>query len=109
MYLLCLLVDSHLMLMFVLIVAHNHEVPAVSFLEWHPYSITSSPSVHGSSQTVVFHVKAAGSWTKEVINEAKLGNALKVRVDGFYGVNNGICEQLSSNKDGVILVGGGIG
>lgn len=85
------------------------NVPAVSFLEWHPYSITSSPSVNGSSQTVFFHIKDAGSWTKEVINEAKLGNALKVRVDGFYGVNNGICEQLSSNKDGVILVGGGIG
>jgi len=45
-----------------------------------------------------------------VIKEAlKQGdNTLKVRLDGFYGVNNGICDQLRS-KDGVILVGGGIG
>lgn len=84
------------------------NVPSVSHLQWHPFSLTSAPSAHGSK--VVFHLKAVGSWTEQVIEEAgKLDNGmLQVRLDGFYGVNNGVCDQLQK-KDGVILVGGGIG
>ena len=58
----------------------------------------------------MFHLKGVpGGWTEKVINEAlkQRGNTLNVRLDGFYGVNS-ICDQLQS-KDGVILVGGGIG
>ena len=87
------------------------NVPAVSFLQWHPFSVTSAPSAH--DRRVFFHLKSCGtgSWTQAVIEEAlKQGGAiLKVRLDGFYGVNNGICEKLQDAKDGVILVGGGIG
>mmetsp|Transcript_26297 Transcript_26297/g.47376 ORF Transcript_26297/g.47376 Transcript_26297/m.47376 type:complete len:861 (-) Transcript_26297:120-2702(-) len=85
------------------------NVPSVSFLQWHPYSVTSAPSAHGKK--VMFHLKGfSGGWTDQVIKEAlkRDDNTLNVRLDGFYGVNNGICDQLRS-KDGVILVGGGIG
>ena len=83
------------------------NVPSISFLEWHPFSITSAPSVHGNK--VFFHVKNAGAWTEQVIEEATTGSGyLRVRLDGFYGLNNGLCE-VGANKDGMILVGGGIG
>jgi len=86
------------------------NVPYISHLQWHPFSITSSPAAHGSK--VFFHLKGVGSWTKQVIKEAREqhahSNTLQVRLDGFYGVNNGVCDQLL-HKDGVILVGGGIG
>lgn len=84
------------------------NVPEVSFLEWHPFSITSAPSAHGNR--VFFHLKGmgSGSWTNKVLKQAAGCGSLQVRLDGFYGVNNGICDQLQT-KDGVILVGGGIG
>lgn len=59
----------------------------------------------------MFHLKGVpGGWTEQVIKEAvKQGaNTLKVCLDGFYGVNNGVHDQLQA-KDGVILIGGGIG
>jgi len=83
------------------------NVPEVSFLEWHPFSLTSAPSVDGNR--VFFHLKDSGSWTKQVIEAAakKDDGTLQVRLDGFYGAND-VHKQLR-NKDGVVLVGGGIG
>jgi len=83
------------------------NVPEVSFLEWHPFSLTSAPNVH--DKNVFFHLKEAGSWTKKVIEAAKNrgDSRLSVRLDGFYGHNN-VSEDLQK-KDAVILVGGGIG
>jgi len=68
----------------------------------------SAPAAHGNK--VFFHLKASGSWTKQVIEEAKKQDdgLLQVRLDGFYGVNSGVCDKLQ-DKDGIILVGGGIG
>ncbi len=84
------------------------NVPSVSHLQWHPFSLTSAPTAHGNM--VFFHLKAVGCWTEQVIEEAgkQDDGMLQVRLDGFYGVNNGVCDQLKK-KDGVILVGGGIG
>jgi len=83
------------------------NVPGVSFLEWHPFSLTSAPNANG--RRVFFHLKEAGSWTKKVIDLAKErgDGTLPVRLDGFYGHSNA-CEDLKQ-KDGVVLVGGGIG
>jgi len=90
------------------------NVPSVSHLQWHPFSITSSPTVHGNR--VFFHIKAIAtttttkSWTSSVIEEANKRDdgLLHVRLDGFYG--NGMCDQITQgHSDGVILVGGGIG
>ena len=85
------------------------NVPSVSFLQWHPFSLTSSPTMHGKK--VFFHIKNVGDWTNQVIEEAAKqgdGSNLQVRLDGFYGENNGGYEQFQT-KDGVIFVGGGIG
>jgi len=83
------------------------NVPEVSFLEWHPFSLTSAPSV--DKNKVYFHLKDSGSWTKKVIEAAakKDDGTLQVRLDGFYGAND-VQKQLQ-NKDGAVLVGGGIG
>lgn len=85
------------------------NVPAVSFLQWHPFSLTSAPSVNGGR--VMFHLKGVpGAWTEQVVMEAYIrgDEGLRVRMDGFYGVNDGIVDHLQG-KDGVIFVGGGIG
>ena len=83
------------------------NVPEVSFLEWHTFSLTSAPSVDGNK--VFFHLKDSGSWTKKVIEAAakKDDGTLHVRLDGFYGAND-VHNQLQ-NKHGAVLIGGGIG
>merc|ERR1740136_575224 len=75
------------------------NVPSVSHLQWHPYSLTSAPTAHGSE--VFFHLKAVGTWTEQVIEEAgkQDDGLLQVRLDGFYGVNDGVCDHLRQ-KDG---------
>lgn len=85
------------------------NVPAVSFLEWHPFSITSAPNIYGDK--IVFHLKAAGDWTQKVVEAAMSEtspnkSSLQVRLDGFYGHNANLDLQY---KNGAIFVGGGIG
>lgn len=84
------------------------NVPSVSWLQWHPFSLTSAPG--NGNDALIFHVKDAGSWTKAVLEaaaDAKAKNSdLTVRIDGFYGHN--VTEDLSC-KNAVVLVGGGIG
>jgi len=82
--------------------------PAVSWLQWHPFSLTSAPSKHKDRLT--FHIKVAGDWTQSVIDSAKdakeNGGDLEVRLDGFYGHN---AIPSLSQRSAVVLVGGGIG
>lgn len=83
------------------------NVPSVSWLEWHPYSLTSAPQ---EGEDLVFHLKGAGTWTRAVIEAAKEakanGSDLSIRIDGFYGPP--LVGDLA-DKDAVVLVGGGIG
>jgi predicted ferric reductase len=81
------------------------NVPNVSFLEWHPFSLTSAPG--DGTNKIVFHLKEAGEWTRQVVHCATSAQngRLRVRLDGFYGHES----QLETYKDGAILVGGGIG
>jgi len=82
------------------------NVPSVSRLQWHPYSLTSGPNANPGK--LVFHVKEAGdspdSWTKQVVKAGRAGQ-LKMRIDAFYGDYS---DELS-HKKAVVLVGGGIG
>lgn len=82
--------------------------PAVSWLQWHPFSLTSAPCKYKDHLT--FHIKAAGDWTQSVIDCAKnakeKGGDLEVRLDGFYGHN---AIPSLSQRSAVVLVGGGIG
>lgn len=36
------------------------NIPEISVMEWHPFSITSSPY----DDFISFHIEAAGDWTK---------------------------------------------
>ena len=82
------------------------NVPSVSHLQWHPYSLTSGPNANPGE--IFFHLKEAGeseeSWTRQVVEAGRAGQ-LNMRIDAFYGDYS---EELS-HKKAVVLVGGGIG
>eukprot|EP00531_Pseudo-nitzschia_arenysensis_P006654 CAMPEP_0116136866 /NCGR_PEP_ID=MMETSP0329-20121206/11957_1 /TAXON_ID=697910 /ORGANISM="Pseudo-nitzschia arenysensis, Strain B593" /LENGTH=780 /DNA_ID=CAMNT_0003631771 /DNA_START=281 /DNA_END=2623 /DNA_ORIENTATION=+ len=82
------------------------NVPSVSHLQWHPYSLTSSPNANPGE--IFFHLKESGdsenSWTRKVVEVGREGQ-LEMRIDAFYGDYS---DELS-HKKAVVLVGGGIG
>lgn len=82
------------------------NVPSVSHLQWHPYSLTSGPNANPGE--VFFHLKEAGeseeSWTRQCVEAGRAGQ-LDMRIDAFYGDYS---EELA-HKKAVVLVGGGIG
>merc|ERR1711935_1107250 len=82
------------------------NVPSVSYLQWHPYSLTSGPNANPGE--VFFHLKEAGeseeSWTRQCVEAGRAGQ-LEMRIDAFYGDYS---EGLA-HKKAVVLVGGGIG
>ena len=85
------------------------NVPSISSLQWHPFSITSAPR---EGHIVVFHVKALGgpsSWTSSLLAAAKesAGGTLSVKIDGFFGHN--ATSALAKPRTAVVLVGGGVG
>lgn len=96
------------------------NVPAVSQLQWHPFTISSAPSDalanHGSydgwSDTITFHIKdmGPGTWTHDLAELARAHQASKnieeitVSVDGPYGRPPPYHE-----KHTLIMVAGGIG
>jgi ferredoxin-NADP reductase len=82
------------------------NVPSLSALEWHPFTISSAPS-GGSAST--FHVKALtdGSFTSRLRDLAASGggSASDIRIDGPYGCP----PDLTQSSRAVTLVAGGIG
>ncbi|GMF28660.1 unnamed protein product [Phytophthora fragariaefolia] len=61
-------------------------VPEISMLEWHPFSVSSSPT----ESAVTLHIKVVGDWTRRLYKLA--GNAdvgehvpVDILVDGPYG------------------------
>ena len=82
------------------------NVPSVSYLQWHPYSLTSGPNANPGE--VFFHLKEAGeseeSWTRKVVEAGRAGQ-LEMRIDAFYGDYS----EVLAHKKAVVLVGGGIG
>ena len=79
------------------------NVPSVSFLEWHIFSLTSSPNADGNK--IYFHIKESGKWTKEVIS-AIINNSLWVFLDAFYGHYAKLALEDNHTE---VFVGGGIG
>jgi respiratory burst oxidase len=89
------------------------NVPHVSCLEWHPFTLTSAPA----EDFIEFHFKNVGDWTGHVhnlleglSNDAEGGSnsevqALKVRVEGPIGASS----QGFSDYPIVVLIGAGIG
>ena len=79
--------------------------PQVSFLEWHPFSISSGPD----EKTLELHIRSLEDHTKEILEKLNKNNqketTLWIRVDGPYG-------NLRSNLrrfPNIVLVAGGIG
>lgn len=83
------------------------KVPAISKLQWHPFTIASSPH----EQEMVFYVKAAGDWTTELFElfAQRLGDItaddIEVHIAGPFGAPAQHIDQF----DRLVLIGGGVG
>lgn len=78
----------------------------VSFFEWHPFTITSSPD--DSNLTV--HIRCEGDWTTDLQDKIKSTDPSrpgieKLSIDGPYGT----CAEDIFKYSTVVLVGAGIG
>lgn len=83
------------------------NVPSVSQLQWHPFTVASSPRSSATSLTLI--MKSLGDWTNavsEYCGECKKSNTLPtVYLDGYYGSSLEYYEDYST----VCLVAGGVG
>uniref|UniRef100_M4BRI4 FAD-binding FR-type domain-containing protein n=1 Tax=Hyaloperonospora arabidopsidis (strain Emoy2) TaxID=559515 RepID=M4BRI4_HYAAE len=83
------------------------NVPYISKLQWHAFTIASSPK--SSATDVVLLVKPLGDWSKTLVQYALVCHhdniAPLMYMDGFYGASLELYEDYST----VCLVGGGIG
>lgn len=82
------------------------KVPAISSVEWHPFSLAGSKTSHH----LTFFVATAGDWTArlfEIVSDARLRKQTKVLVQGpFYAPAK---EALLRPTSSVLLVASGIG
>jgi predicted ferric reductase len=83
------------------------NVPSISPLQWHPFTISSAPT----DKTSTIHAKAMGEATftsalAALAEDAEAGRAAQpvIRIDGPYGVPPVVDEYTS-----ILLVAGGIG
>ncbi|GAB9477218.1 Ferric reduction oxidase 8, partial [Globisporangium polare] len=83
------------------------NVPSVSKLQWHAFTIGSSPRTSATSLTIL--LKSLGDWTKDLVEyseECKRNSVLPtVFVDGYYGASLEMYDEYPT----LCLVGGGIG
>ncbi|GLE07904.1 hypothetical protein PINS_up018733 [Pythium insidiosum] len=83
------------------------NVPAISRLQWHAFTIASSPRAH--ADTFIVLLKALGDWTSDLVQLAedcdRRDVTPTVHVDGFYGAS----LEHYTHYDSLCLVGGGIG
>lgn len=82
------------------------NVTDISFFEWHPFTITSSPD--DSNLTV--HIRCEGDWTtnlqeKILSSEPSQPGISKISIDGPYGT----CAEDIFKYESVVLIGAGIG
>ena len=78
-------------------------VPKLSILQWHPFSISSSPD----QDTITIHFKALGGWTKALYALAKEKGEISIITEGPYGAPSVDLE--SDRYKLAILASGGIG
>ncbi|KAG7378449.1 ferric/cupric-chelate reductase [Phytophthora pseudosyringae] len=83
------------------------NVPAISKLQWHAFTIASSPRT--SPDTLTILLKSLGDWTEDLVkysDDCKAKNVLPtIYMDGYYGASLEMYDEYST----VCLVGGGIG
>nr|CCA25834.1 conserved hypothetical protein [Albugo laibachii Nc14] len=83
------------------------NVPAISRLQWHPFTIASSPAA--DPQRLILLLKPLGTWTQRLLVYLKECEAQKVtpimHLDGFYGTS----LQPIFDHPKLCMVTGGIG
>ncbi|GAB9477489.1 hypothetical protein Gpo141_00014572, partial [Globisporangium polare] len=86
-------------------------VPGISWLEWHPFSISSAPH----EPFVTFHIRALGDWTKKLLALASKASddhrdpmVLELLIDGPYG-NVALDIATPETYSHFALFSGGIG
>jgi NADPH oxidase len=82
-------------------------IPAISSLEWHPFSISSAPD----DDEVTLHIRALGDWTQRLHALAGEGQdgvmSTECLIEGPYGE---LAVDLDSDKyKCILLISGGIG
>ncbi|XP_062997631.1 NADPH oxidase 1-like isoform X1 [Elgaria multicarinata webbii] len=77
--------------------------PSLSYLEWHPFTLTSAPEEDFFS----VHIRVAGDWTEALINTFEQQNPMmpRINVDGPFGTASEDVFQYEV----AMLVGAGIG
>ncbi|KAF0872185.1 NOX1 oxidase, partial [Crocuta crocuta] len=77
--------------------------PSISYLEWHPFTLTSAPEEDFFS----IHIRAVGDWTENLIRafEQQHSPVPRIEVDGPFGT---VSEDVFQYEVAV-LVGAGIG
>ncbi|KAL2649564.1 hypothetical protein R1flu_017692 [Riccia fluitans] len=85
------------------------NVPSLSRLQWHPFSVSSSPG--DCPHSMKFLIKPLGTWTSKLGNAVKQSTitrcplALTARVEGPYGHES----SYFLDYEALLLVAGGIG
>lgn len=62
------------------------NVPSISKMQWHPFTVTSNSSLEPEKISVV--IKAEGSWTKklyQMVSTPSPTDRIEVAVEGPYG------------------------
>lgn len=73
------------------------NVPSISKLQWHPFTVTSNCNMEQDKLSVV--VKRQGSWTQKLCQEiASSVDHLEVSVEGPYGPTSSHFLRLISKK-----------
>jgi len=79
-------------------------VPKLGYLEWHPFSLSSSPQ----QKMVTLHIRKAGGWTNALYDMAKKQAEIDFLMEGPYG-SVGVDLTNPYKYQNVMLFSGGIG
>jgi len=79
-------------------------IPEISYFEWHPFSISSSPQ----QKIVTFHIRKAGRWTHELYKLADYKSEIDIMFEGPYGAV-GVDITSPDRYKMAMLFSGGIG
>mmetsp|Transcript_17499 Transcript_17499/g.24912 ORF Transcript_17499/g.24912 Transcript_17499/m.24912 type:complete len:910 (+) Transcript_17499:1233-3962(+) len=79
-------------------------VPHLSFLEWHPFSISSSPH----QDVVTLNIRVCGNWTKQLMKLSKTESFIDILFEGPYG-SLGVDLISKDRYKMVFFLSGGIG
>ena len=79
-------------------------IPEISWLQWHPFSISSSPK----QRVATLHIRMAGNWTKQLFELCKKQTEVSMLLEGPYG-NLSVDLMTDRKYKNVMLISGGIG